>query len=410
MVINHILKKLAENLNCSIHVFDKFGNIKLCHYNKMISVDSLETDNNLYAWLYQELGTKNDVAVILEDEVFIYGVFKDAEEWLYVFGPVVGEKVSRSKVYEYRKKHNISDNKYQLSVNTGIAMANILSIAVGIVLGKEISEEQILGLGYEEELNKQIVEDWDVVKYNISQAENGQSRISYKEEQQILDNIRNGNADFFNKNGLKELESTKLIGKMASNDQKQWEYMAVTSIALATRAAIDGGLRPFIAYSVSDLYLQRLEKNNHIAEIMQMIPSMQRDFSERVKNNRKHKKKIYYIEQCKDIVAQNVHQPITIEDIAILIGINRSYLSRKFAEQEGMSISSYIVNVRLNAAENMLKYSDFNIQMISDYFCFSSQSYFISLFKKKNGVTPFVYRQNNRVIDFLNRETKITKK
>ena len=401
MIINYILEKLAQNIKCSLHVFEKSGTIRLCYCYEQISMDPFETDSNLYAWLCKELSTKSDIAVITEDKTIIYGVFKDIDECLYVFGPMAIEELNRSRVYDYRKKHNIPDGKYQFPVNSAIAMANILAIAVGVVVGKESSEDQILGLTPEVESGKPVIKDWDIEKYSMFLEENGEKRINYQEEQVFYDYIRNGIVDKFNRSTGKNLEYPKYIGKMANSTQKKWEYMAVVSIALSSRAAIEGGLRPYIAYNISDLYLQQLEKCNGVIEMMQMIPMMQRDFAQRVKNTREHKKSIYYIEQCKDIIAQNIHQPITVEDIALKIGINRTYLSRKFAEQEGISISNYIVNIRLNAAVNMLKYSDVSIHMISDYFCFSSQSYFAGLFKKKYGVTPLVYRQNNCVIDFL---------
>ena len=400
MIVPHILEKIAQNMKCSLHIYDQNGKVKLSYYYEQISGDFFEDDRSLFEWFMKELDAKNnDVAVITENKTIIYGVFRDVEGCLYVFGPVAIEELGRSEINEYRKKYNISDHQYKIPVNTAFAMANILVIAIGVVEGKEISEDQILGLTPEKDFCKPTVKNWDVVKYNLYREEYGETRINYQEEQNILDYIRTGNVDIFKKGNEKTFELSKQIGKMAKSAHKQWEYMAVTSIILSSRAAIGGGLSSYIAYSISDLYLQQLEQCNGVVDIMKIIPMMQRDYAQRVKNIRDKKKSIYYIEQCKDIIAQNINQHITVEEIALKIGINRSYLSRKFVDQEGISISNYILNARLYAAENMLKESeDISIQMISEYFCFSSQSHFASLFKKKNGVTPLEYRQTNRVI------------
>ena len=41
----------------------------------------------------------------------------------------------------------------------------------------------------------------------------------------------------------------------------------------------------------------------------------------------------------------------------------------------------------------MLKYSEYNYAQISSYLAFSSQSYFIKVFKKETGYTPKEYRK-----------------
>lgn len=115
------------------------------------------------------------------------------------------------------------------------------------------------------------------------------------------------------------------------------------------------------------------------------------------------------MEQCKDYLTQNIHKRIIVEEMAKQIGVNRTYLSGKFSEQEGMSISKYNILVRLRAAENMLKYSEASISEISDYLCFSSQSHFGKEFKKKNGISPAQYRKQNKNMHFTDKQTKITK-
>ena len=52
------------------------------------------------------------------------------------------------------------------------------------------------------------------------------------------------------------------------------------------------------------------------------------------------------------------------------IGISRGYLSHRFAEAEGISIQQYILQEKCHHAANLLKFSDYSIALISEYFGF----------------------------------------
>ena len=57
-----------------------------------------------------------------------------------------------------------------------------------------------------------------------------------------------------------------------------------------------------------------------------------------------------------------------------------------------MDISEFIMQCRLEQAQKLLAHSDMSLSEISAYLCFSSQSYFQNVFKKKFGMTPRQYR------------------
>jgi len=48
---------------------------------------------------------------------------------------------------------------------------------------------------------------------------------------------------------------------------------------------------------------------------------------------------------------------------------------------------------KLEEAKNLLKFSTLSLAEISNYLCFSSQSYFQNVFKKKYHITPNQYRK-----------------
>lgn len=82
------------------------------------------------------------------------------------------------------------------------------------------------------------------------------------------------------------------------------------------------------------------------------------------------------------------------------LGLSRSYLSRHFSEQTGITLQDYVLQTRLEAAANMLRFSEEQIGAIAEYLCFPSQSYFAERFRKQYGMTPGEYRKEMQVVDF----------
>ena len=96
----------------------------------------------------------------------------------------------------------------------------------------------------------------------------------------------------------------------------------------------------------------------------------------------------------------HLRSPFTISDIADYVGLTPKYLGELFHQYEPCTLKQYIIQERLNAAKNMLKYSDQTIAVIADSLCFQSQSYFGALFKKETGMSPARYRNVNKPQNF----------
>ena len=95
-------------------------------------------------------------------------------------------------------------------------------------------------------------------------------------------------------------------------------------------------------------------------------------------------------------ISNLVNNNISVEEIADYLGMERSTLSKKFKRELGFNISAFIMRKKLEEAKSLLHYSDRSISEISEYLCFSSQSYFQNVFKKKYGMTPVQYRTSAR--------------
>lgn len=90
----------------------------------------------------------------------------------------------------------------------------------------------------------------------------------------------------------------------------------------------------------------------------------------------------------------NAHYKQTIKtgDLADLVGLSVSQLNRKFKAFTGFSPVTYILKVRLDAAQSQLLYSDMSVTEIAADLGFYDQSYFTRQFQKGVGMPPTAFR------------------
>ncbi|MDC7125584.1 MAG: AraC family transcriptional regulator, partial [Spirochaetales bacterium] len=247
--------------------------------------------------------------------------------------------------------------------------------------------------------NKMEVFEKELISYHLNISEDGLLRASYRNEELMLDCITSGDVkklDII----LKQMNMSS-IGKMARSDLKQLEYLAVSGVTLATRAAVKGGLNPYEAYEMSDMYLQNLERCRTSSEYIHINMRSMKDFASKVKACKAGNEYSACVKKCREYITHSINQNISIGHMAAELGYNRTYLSKRFKAETGFTIQQYVMDEKVRAAESLLKYSDFTISAISDFLGFSSQSHFGQHVKRFTGLSPSEYRKKNKIVDFM---------
>ena len=239
-----------------------------------------------------------------------------------------------------------------------------------------------------------------IYEKNMYISKNVEQSISrgYDYDRLYLQRIKSGDIEAV-RNHQNNSQQKLPCGQLAKNLLKNAEYKVCAAITLAAHAAIEGGLDPTSAYALNDLYLQKLEACKTVAEMEQLYSEVELIFTQQVNLVRHKRSGASYVEKCKLFIDQNLVMPFTLDDIAAALNVNKSYLSRRFAQEAGMRIMEYTRKKRIEAAASMLKYSDKTIAAIATNFCFPTQSHFGELFKKIMGSTPLKYRIANQVLE-----------
>lgn len=233
----------------------------------------------------------------------------------------------------------------------------------------------------------------------FSQSENDIHHEEYNNEFSFYSNIVRGDIDavkatLCNPQDTNKYESSQ-YGRLSSDKLRNIRYHFVVSTALITRLCVDNGLERELAYTLSDLYILQMDAMNSAEKILEHFNSMLMGFTEKMAELQKQNVYSVHVVKAIDYICRCRTDKITADSVSEAISMNRSYLSTLFKKETGVSISDYIRSEKINAAANMLKYSDISCAQIAEYFGFSSQSHFIKCFRKCYGCTPAIYRKKN---------------
>lgn len=221
-------------------------------------------------------------------------------------------------------------------------------------------------------------------EYNVS-------HLSYEQEMAFFQSIKDGNPAEARRL-FKPFNSEKM-GRLSDDSLRNLKYHLIITIAFITRYCIEGGMEMETAYNLSDIYIRSVDKCRKDEEIALLHRELVDDYAQRMQIIRKTNTYPRSVTICLDYIYDNLHTKITLDRLAEVTNLSTSYLSKLFHKEVGMTISAYITKKRIEAAENMLKYSEYSCLEISDYLCFSSESHFIQVFRKLTGYTPKNYRE-----------------
>lgn len=179
--------------------------------------------------------------------------------------------------------------------------------------------------------------------------------------------------------------------KLASTKLRSYKNSMICSCSFMTRAAISGGVSPDDAFTLSDIYINRIENSSDMEDLQNFESIMIEGFTEKVRALKEHSysptvlNTIYYIDNhlCEDI---------KIKQLADEVYVNPSYLSGLFHKETGVTISEWIQRKRIDEASHIVLNSSEDFSEIATFYHFCSQSYFVQCFKKFMGVTPGEYR------------------
>lgn len=332
----------------------------------------------------------------------IYYAFVPSSEIDFLIGPV---RFS-SPIHMNRNIENIHFGKEDLAA---VPVCEFSTFTSQVLLAYNLLHTSFLELDdlvkvscMDNSMDFTIMEDYSALLFD--RREQSQPHNPYDQELREFTSIELGDIQMLRKS-LQE-DYTGKIGTLAKDEVRHMRNRGIVVITLASRAAIRGGLLPEVSFSLSDIFIQKLEEESDPAVLLNMMHQFEFQYAEMVaelnaqKVGRPRKDQNTRIEQCKDYIFQHLHDKISVQNMADELYLNANYLSELFHQHEGITITDFILKEKVNLTKNLLTYSPYTYSEIAAYLGFSSQSHLGKVFKKLTGLTLRQYRDRYGVREF----------
>lgn len=100
------------------------------------------------------------------------------------------------------------------------------------------------------------------------------------------------------------------------------------------------------------------------------------------------------IQAARSYMQEHTEEDISMPDVAQHLHISYATFRHTFKKYTGLSPAQYFINLRLHRAKELLRSTEIPIKEISYRLHFENPEYFATLFKKRTGVKPSVFRKS----------------
>lgn len=218
---------------------------------------------------------------------------------------------------------------------------------------------------------------------------------TYQAEQALLRQVREGDIHYRDTFS----QAQHLFGALGPGGQESLQRSVLRATGFATlciREAILAGISVDTAYAVGEGYIESMAQAVTSSELTALTLSLFEDFIFRVHKHRTNPVVSSQIRSCRDYIELHAEQELKLSVLARHVGYSEYYLSRKFRQEMGVSIGTYIKYVRVERAKLMLVTTALPISQIADTLHFASSSHFSDTFREIVGKPPQQYRRENQ--------------
>lgn len=213
--------------------------------------------------------------------------------------------------------------------------------------------------------------------------------------------VREGNVDKVR--WVSRLPPKGKAGILGFTPLRSWQNHAHLSNVLASRAAIDAGISPEEAYTLSDKLFLMVEALDDPMMAKHMRYVIARAFAEQVKahldqlNDRGMvlKDEPSLVQKARFYIQQHLFDKVSLQSIAQELDCTCEHLARSFKKYHHKTVMDYVMSERVRLAKELLSESHTKIKDVAELLNFSSTAHFCHVFKAHEQLSPSQWREQN---------------
>ena len=147
-------------------------------------------------------------------------------------------------------------------------------------------------------------------------------------------------------------------------------------------------LSDIYAMASSSDYIRDMRINGKLNDLLTLL--MESSWHQGNSSNAPKKMDISIV---KSFLDEHYSENLSLESVASQFFIDKHYLARLFKEQYGVTLVTYLQQVRITHAKRMLRFTDKSIEEIGLECGIGELNYFSRVFKKLEGVSPSEFRR-----------------
>lgn len=145
-----------------------------------------------------------------------------------------------------------------------------------------------------------------------------------------------------------------------------------------------------ISLGVSEYMLKPVNKEELLAVFKKILPSLQVRSTANETGSQ-------LIHDAEKVIYKRYKEQIGVAQIAEDLGVSPNYLSSQFKKYKHQTLTSFITELRLNTAIEMLQIPGANVKTIAEYLGYQSSRHFARLFRDKFGKSPSDFIKESRI-------------
>ncbi len=322
-----------------------------------------------------------------------YVLKKPDSDGCYLVGPFLRENTTENSWDLYGRQLGIPVSKQELYVES-FQQLNTVSDVLFLYNAVYAFMEMLYGakcaFSYKEVIDREEIKQTfsDSSYENVENIEMIEQR--YALMQSILKEVSSGNKN----EALASLAKFQSISRnpRLMNLAKDTQNWLVTYNTSLRNTVEQSGIHPYYIHVISTKFSYLLENAKTPSDKEKMMIEMTKEYCDLVKEQ-SGKQYSSLIQQVILYIRMNLSEDIGLASISKKYNVNSTYLSKKFHDEVGMSMTEYRNQLRIEESLEYLKKTDLPVKDIIYKVGIYDVNYYMRLFKRYMHMTPRAYRK-----------------